>query len=264
VIGACAGRGVTGIWEAVVRDRDGKVKHRGAPHANVRTQGGSDWQAQFMQGAVTNNVAQRAATSVATTTLNDTGAAFPTVNNISNLTAASGGLIGQILAVGPNASGVGSTVYGVIISNTATAITVDRWVAAGSPFAAGTTPNGTAQYQVIPVPGPGWFLGISTTVNAGTATDSALGGELTGLGLARKNATTITHTLASATYTLAVTWTSSDGTSRTINSEGVFNGSGTAGVTNVLGGVLCFENAEPNPPTLVSGDQLTNTITVNY
>lgn len=255
-------KGCASIWQYVLRDANDEIKFVSPPHPNVRTQGGSDWQAGQMAGAVTNNVAQRAATSTTASSLTDTGAAFPTTNNISNLTASTGGLVGQIVAVGPNSAGTGSTVYGVIVSNTATVLTVDRWVAAGSPFAAGTTPNGTGQYQVLPVYGPAWFLALSSTVQSGTATDSALAGELTTSGFGRANATTITHTLASAAYSLAKTFTAS-GTA-TINSEAVLNASGTQGVTNSTGGVMVFENAEPNAPTLVSGDTLAQTVTVNY
>ena len=250
----------TSIWQGIVRDKDGLVKHVGAPHRNLRVNAGSDWQAQVMEGGPTNNVAQRAATSISTTTtLNDTGAAFPTSANITGVT---GGLVGRFIAVGPNSSGTGSTVYGVIVTNAATLVTVDRWVAAGSPFAAGTTPNGTAQYQVLPGNAPSWFMALSTTVQSGAAGDTVLAGELTSGGFARAPFTTLTHTLATTSYSLANTFTAS--ATQTINSEALFNASGAAGVTATTGGVMSFESAEPNAPTLVSGDTLAQTCLVNY
>ncbi len=261
-------RGVASIWEGTIRDRRGRLKGRTKPHPNLRTQGGADWQSGQMAGAVTNNVAQRTATGATASTLTDTGAAFPTTNNISNLTASTGGLVGQIVCVGATSAGAGSTVYGVIVSNTATVLTVDRWIAAGSPFAARRTParHAVAQYQVLPVYGPAWFMALSTTVQAGANTDSALSGECTSggnPGFQRANATTITHTLASAAYSLAKTFTCG-ATTTTVNSEAVLNASGTQGLTNATGGVMVFEAAEPSAPTLVNGDTLAQTVTVNY
>lgn len=63
------------------------------------------------------------------------------------------------------------------------------------------------------------------------------------------------HTAAATTYTLVNTFTASG--TRTINKEAVF---GAATLT--AGGVMPFESAEPNPPTLVSGDTLAQTVTI--
>lgn len=251
-------KGWTSIWAGTVRDKRGRVKHVSAPHANLRVNAGNDWQAALMDGS-SNKGESGTATSVAGTVLTNTGAAFPTTAVISGAT---GGYVGHIICAGPNSAGTGSVVYGVIVTNTATTITVDRWVAAGSPFAAGTAPNGTCTYQILPGQAPAWFLALSSTVQSGAAGDTVLAGELTTNGFARANYTTLTHTLASSAYSLANTFTAS-GTA-TINSEALFNGSGAAGITATTGGVMAFENAEPNPPTLVSGDTLAQTVTVNY
>lgn len=252
-------KGWTSLWSQTVRDRRGRIKRQTFPHANLRVNAGNDWQAALMEGS-SNKGEAGTATSISTvTTLNNSGAAFPTT---AIVTGATGGYVGHIICVGPNSAGAGSTVYGVIVTNTATAITVDRWVAAGTPFAAGTTPNGTCTYQVLPGMAPAWFMALSNTVQSGAAGDTVLAGELTTGGFARANYTTLTHTLASSSYSLANTFTAS--ATFTINSEALFTGSGAAGITATTGGVMAFENAEPNPPTLVSADTLAQTVTVNY
>lgn len=242
-------RGWTSIWEATVRDRDDNLKQLIPPHANLRTNIGADWQAAAMEGHA-NKGESGVATASSATSLTKSGATFPT-------TGSPAGYAGHMVAAGPNTSGTGSTVYAVVISNTTTVLTVDRWVDAGSPFAAGTTPNATASFQILPGMAPAWFLALSSTVQSGTATDTTLSGELTTNGFTRTNYTTLTHSTASSSYSLAVTFTAS-GTS-TINSEGVFNASSTT-----AGGILAFENAEPSAPTLVSGDTLAQTVTVNF
>lgn len=254
-------RGASSIWEAVIRDRFGALKTVLPPHPNLRVDSGDDWQASSMAGGDTANVfatAAGTATSTTSTTLTNTGAAFPTT---AVVTGATGGLAGQVVAASSDA---GSNVYGVIKSNTATVLTVDRWVSAADPFTTGTTPAGTAKYQVIQVMAPAWYLALSTTVQSGAAADTVLAGELTSDGFSRANRTSFTHTLASATYTIAKTFTATG--TRTINSEAVMVASGTNGgvATAANSGIMVFENAEPNPPTLVSGDTLAQTISVTY
>lgn len=253
-------RGCSSIWEGLVRDKRGRVKHRGRPHSNLRVNSGNDWQGLSMSGGQAASIfatATGSATATSSTTLTNSGASFPTS---AVTTGATGGLAGQIVCA---ASDAGSNVYGVIISNTATVLTVDRWVTAASPYAAATTPAATCKYQVIQAWAPAWYLGLSSTVQSGAAGDTVLAGELTTSGFSRIQATTITHTLAASSYSLAKTFTAS-GTA-TINSEAVFVATGAAGVgAAATSGVMVFENAEPNAPTLVSGDTLAQTVTVNY
>lgn len=254
-------RGCSSIWQATIRDRRGRIKHMGAPHPNLRVNSGNDWQGLMMSGGPAASIfatATGSATSMAATTLTNTGAAFPTT---AVTTGATGGLAGQIVCV---ASDAGSNVYGVILSNTATVLTVDRWVTAAAPYTTGTTPAATAKYQVIQAFAPAWYLGLSSTVQSGAAADTVLAGELTTSGFSRTQATTITHTLAASSYSLAKTFTAS-GTA-TINSEAVFLAQSTAGGVGAAAtsGVMVFENAEPNAPTLVSGDTLAQTVTVSY
>jgi hypothetical protein len=255
-------RAFTSLFSNRVRDRHGRLKHVSPWHRNVRTDSGDDWQAMIMEGgpdATGFTTANGAATSVTATSLT-TGTGFPTTARINGAT---GALAGRWVAVGPNSAGAGTTVMGIILSNTATVLTVERWVTAAAPFTTATTPNGTGTYQILPGACPAWYMGLSTTVQSGTATDTVLAGELTTGGMTRIQYTTLTHTLASASYSLANTFTAS--ATNTINSEAIFTAQGTAGVgAAATSGVMVFENAEPNAPTLVSGDTLAQTVSVSY
>jgi hypothetical protein len=178
--------------------------------------------------------------------LTNSGAAFPTSGQ---------GLAGQIVAVGPNSSGTGATVYGVIVSNTATVLTVDQWYnPASTTGAAGSTPNATGNYQILPGQNPAPWLAVTQNATAPSSADTTLTAELTTADWAR-SVGTYAHTAAATTYTLVHLWTST--TTVTINKEAVFGACNTTG-----GGVMPFESAEPSPPTLVSGDTLNQTVTV--
>jgi hypothetical protein len=207
-----------------------------------------DWLAKAMgQGpsmafaTITGNL-----TSVTATTATNSGAAFPTAGQ---------GLAGSIVVVSRNSAGTGTTVYGVIVSNTATALTVDQWYDATSASgAAGTTPNATGAYIILPGQNPAAWMAVTENATGPTTADTTLTGELTGADWARAVGT-YAHTAAASTYTLVHLWTST--TTRTINKEAQFGA-----VNTTAGGVMPFESAEPSPPTLVSGDTLQNTVTI--
>lgn len=188
------------------------------------------------------------ATSIGATTLTNTGASFTTAGQA---------LAGQIVVAGPNSSGTGSKVYGVIVSNTSTALTVDQWYdPASTSGAAGTTPNGTCSYVIVPGQNPASWLALTQDSGGPTTADTTLTSELAANGFTRAVGT-YAHTAAATTYTLTHLFTAS-GTD-TINKMAVFGACNTTG-----GGVMPFESAMPNPPTLVSGDTLnvTETVTV--
>jgi hypothetical protein len=111
-----------------------------------------------------------------------------------------------------------------------------------------TASTGTGSYAAA-----NW-IALTTDATAPAVGDTTLTSELTLSGLGRAQAV-YAHTAAATTYTLTKTFTSSDGTNRTINKVGVFNASSA--------GTLVFETAVPTPPTLVSGDSLTVTETVS-
>lgn len=236
--------GWSSLFRSVARDCKGRIKHRGKLRANTRTTGADwrscrNWQTAMMAGAAAtaNDAETGTATSTAATTLTNTGAAFPTANN---------GYNGHIVVAG--------NVYGVILSNTATVLTVDRWNNPGSPGgAAGATPAGTAVYVIMPGNAPAWWLALSTSAVAPTAADTTLASEITTGGLARAVWTTLTFTSGGSSYTMQNVFTAS--ATFTVNSEAVFNAQN--------GGAMPFASPEPSPPTLVSGDTLTQQVTVS-
>jgi hypothetical protein len=231
-----------------VRGVDGLVKYKNLRH-NLTTDTASgytnrrDWQSKAMGLADAVATYVGAATASSATTLTNSGAAFPTTGQ---------SLSGRLVAVGPNSSGTGSTVFGMIVSNTATVLTVDRWYNPGT-YAAGTTPNATGTYQVLPGQFPAPYIAVTENATAAAATDTTLTAELAADGFTRALGT-YSHTAAASTYSLQVVFNATG--TRTINKTSL-NGSA---VTST--GVMPFESAMPNPPTLVSGDQLTETYTI--
>lgn len=232
---------------------DGLLKERSELRHNLTTDTASgytnrrDWQSKAMGGGAWPGSAATlngAATATGATTLTNSGASFPTANQ---------GLAGAIVAVGPNSSGTGSTVFGVIVSNSGTVLTVDQWYVAGT-MAAGSTPNATATYQVLPGQFPACFLAVTSDSGSATSADTTLASEATTNGFARALAT-YAHTAAATTYTLQKVFTASG--TLTVNKEAVFGA-----VNTTAGGVMPFESAEPSPPTLISGDTLTQTVTI--
>ena len=240
-------------FSKTILDGEGRQKHCSGYRHNLTTDTASgytnrrDWQAKAMGGglgAFFGATAQGTATASSATTLTNSGAAFPTTNQ---------GLQGYIVAVGANAAGTGSTVFGVVVSNTATVLTVDQWYNPAT-GAAGTTPNATGQYQILPGQMPAMFLAVTSDATAPSAADTTLASEATTNGFTRKLAVWA-HTAAATTYTLQVTYTATG--SLTVNKEAVFGACNTTG-----GGVMPFESAEPTPPALISGDTLQQTVTI--
>lgn len=231
----------------------GKVR-RGVFRSNLTTDSASgytnrrDWQAKamgmgpsFAFASATGN-----ATATSATSLTNSGATFPTAGQ---------GLAGCIVAASRNSSGTGSTVYGVIVSNTSTVLTVDQWYDPTSTSgAAGTTPNSTGAYVILPGQNPAAWLALTSDATSPTASDTTLASEATTNGFARAVGT-YAHTAAATTYTLTKLFTAAG--SLTVNTEAVF------GACNpTAGGVMPFKSAEPTPPALISGDTLTQTVTI--
>jgi hypothetical protein len=237
-----------------VRDRNGKLKRRNKSwRHNLITSTASgytnvyDWMAKAMAGGPNNffgSTATGNATATSSTSLTNSGASFPTSGQA---------LAGSIVCAGPNSSGTGAVVWGVIVSNTGTVLTIDQWYNPAT-GAAGSTPNATASYQIIPGQAPAYYLAVSATSFSPATSDTTLNGELTSNGFTRALGT-YAHTAAATTYTLTHTWTATG--TETINNEAVFGA-----VNTTAGGVMPFESAEPSPPTLVSGDTLQNTCTI--
>lgn len=227
---------------------EGEYRHNLTTTTAVGYTNANDWLSKAMgQGcSFAFASAQGTLTGATATTATNSGATFPTAGQ---------GLAGSIIVVGANSAGAGSTVYGRIASNTGTAITVDQWYSGTSTSgAAGTTPSTTGQYIILPGQAPAEWMAVTADATTPTTADTTLTAELTGSGMARAVGT-YAHVAASNTYTLVHLWTAT--ATVTINKEAQFGAA-----TTTAGGVMPFESLEPSPPTLVSGDTLTNTVTI--
>lgn len=204
----------------------------------MKVNSGNDGQAQAMGGDLAG--ATGTATGVTATTLTDTGAAFGTYT-------------GHMVTMGG--------AYAVVVSNTGTVLTLDRWYTPGSPGGAAATTPTAGVYVILPGQAPYWYMALSTDGTAPAATDTTLASEINvaGAGLTRKLAT-YGHTLGVASYSLAATFTvngSDTGLPRTIQKAGIFNS--IVGAT----GRMQFETAvSPSAVMSAVGDQVTLTDTV--
>lgn len=183
-----------------------------------------------------------AATATAATSLTNTGAAWTT-----NQWA------GKFVIAG--------SVYAVIISNTATVLTLDRWLNPATPTgAAGATPSATATYVILGGAAPVDFMALTANSTAPAATDTTLAGEIAtaGGGLIRA-VCTYAHTLGTNTYTLSNTFTAngSDSLPVTIAKIGTFD------TLTPATGVLFHETLLSATATLsATGDSVSITQTV--
>lgn len=206
----------------------------------ARTNVGRDLQAIMMAGG-TNLGVTGTFTSTTATSGTDSGATFPTSTD---------SLAGRIV--------VSAGVYGVIISNTGTALTVDRWNNPATPGgSAGTTPGNVA-YVVLPAVMAFMFMGLSANASP-SSSDTALTSEITTAsgGLIRKICP-YAHTASASTWTQTPVFTAngSDSLPVTVASIGMFNT--VKGAT----GVPIFTTSMSATATLASsGDQLTVTET---
>lgn len=202
----------------------------------MRVNSGTDIQAHAMGG----DLAALGGTATATTATSLTSSGF---------TASA--YIGHIVVAG--------SVYGVIVSNTTTVLTVDRWYNPASPGgAAGTTPGATSAFTIVPGHAFAAFMALTADTGAAVATDVSLAAEIVTAGLIRKLAV-YAHTtgVASYTYTAAFTAVSAD-VPVTVAKMAIFN-------TLVLttGNKMLFETLLNATATLTTaGDQLTVTDTV--
>ncbi len=219
----------------------------------MKVSSGHDYQARAMGGDV--NGSTGAATSTTAASLTNTGAAFPTAGSGANQ-----GLAGHKVIAHSNGA------YGVILSNTATVLTIDMWHTPANPEAVAATPAGTTGYTIVPGQGPARWMALTDSATAPAATDTTLPGEIFGsstTGLSRQVAV-YGHTAGVASYTLTKTFTmiAADGASRTVTGIGTFAHAVTAAPTAGTSGSLVFRTAFGTAAGMVPGDQLTPTQTV--
>lgn len=229
----------------------------------TRVNNGADLQSRVMGGDVVGDNGTTTSSPTATT-FTDTGKSW-TTNQWT----------GHIVVMGNN-------VFGVILSNTGTVGTIDMWHSPNTPLsnvtggttageaAASTPASGT--YIILPGGAPAWYLGMSTSSAAPSASHTFLdngSGSISelwasGAGLNRSRAT-YAHSAAATSYTLSKTFqaVSADGASNQIQKIGIFSAQVTAAPSSTTSGPMLFESSVPNPPTLISGDSVALTETVN-
>jgi hypothetical protein len=205
---------------------------------------GRDLFARVMGG----DVAGLSGTATATSATSLTGTGTPFVLNA---------LIGHVVVAWTTG------VYGVVVSNTTSALTIDQWYTPNSPGgAAAATPSATTGFTVLPGGAPSWYMALTADVGAPAASDATLPGEITAggggnTGLVRKIAS-YAHTTGLAPYTLAVTFTASGATGLPVTLHKI-------GILPCLPAVgpLTFETVLSADATLsASGDAVTITETV--
>lgn len=215
----------------------------------LKVNAGNDIQAALLGGGQVDSTGQL--TGATATTATNTGASWTTNQWIGCRVIAS----------------VSATqmVWGLVVSNTATVLTVDRWYTAGTPGgAAGTTPSTTGTYFILGAGGPAaWFMGLTATATAPSGTDTSLTGEVTSqpAGLIRKICP-YAHTAGTNTYTLTPVYTIGGGDTSlpiTVAQIGVFNSM----VASDTATTMLFRTLLNATATLsAAGDQLTVTETV--
>lgn len=245
------------VWRDLAFDRRRRVVRQVRRQHNLQLRAGRDRlmiPSMFGDAGASLNGLVVAYTGTTATTL--TGASgLPTATSA----AANSGLQGHVVIV-PNAT-VANTVLAPILSNTATAITVDQWYAIPVTGAAGTTPANSAGTAYVLPGGSHWlpWIALSTDTTAAAATDAEPGGatftgEQTASGLARAyagqggaTAPVITPGTTTSTIALAHTWT--------------YTGSGAVTLAKVL-----LYNAASATGNLISFETLLNaqaTVTTN-
>lgn len=149
-------------------------------------------------------------------------------------------------------------VYGVVVSNTTTALTVDRWYNPATPTGvAGSTPASSTQCVIIPGNASCWWMGISTATTT-ALTDIVLTGEQSTNGLGRAPATfahTYSNSSANNSFTLTNTFTYTGTGALTLGAIGIFDAAST--------GIPLFTTPLSATATVTaSGDSVTCTDTI--
>lgn len=201
-----------------------------------------------------NGLSGYSATGTATvptaTTWTGTGTTFPTATSA----AGNSGLQGHVAFVA-NAiasSAFTNPVLGVIMSNTATVLTVDQWYLLPLTGAVGTTPAANSAALVLPAGTPAWWVALSTSSAAaatgdvtrsadGLWADGTSGGtatEQTASGLARayvgQGGATAPTIPATKQIALNHTWTYTGSSLVTIPKVVMFNSLAAAGTIPLL------------------------------
>lgn len=207
--------------------------------SNTKMTAGLDYQTRLINGDAAANVGEtNTSTGVTATTLTRSGATWTT-----NQWA------GHLVVTGA------SSTYGVILSNTATVLTIDKWYAPGTPGGAAATTPATGAYLITLASQPNQWIALSTDATAPSAGDTTLASEVNTAGVTRSFAT-YAHTGGASTATLSYTFTAT-GNAGNMQKAGCFNAAN--------GGVMYCEsllNAAAN--LAVSGDNAAVTWTFTH
>lgn len=146
-------------------------------------------------------------------------------------------------------------VFGIVMSNTATVLTLDRWSTPATPGGAAASTPSTGVYQILMGNSAYAFMALTANNTAPSATDTTLASEIvtSGGGLIRK-ITSVAHTTGVASYTLAATFTAngSDSLPVIIAKLGIFNT-----VVGAAGRMLFETLISPTATLSASGDAVT-------
>lgn len=203
------------------------------------------------------------ATGSSATSLTNSGASFPAS---SGGPPENGGYVGHIVLADASPQ-----VYGIIIANSGTVLTIDYWHSPATPGAQASTPGTTAKYTVLPGGAGAFWMGFSVSSDTADVADTFLdnGGSISEIfgtfntGLSRQPVT-YAHTLGASTYTLSKEYTAigADGASNTITKIGIFANGVLTTPSASNSGVLLFTTDLTNTATLISGDKITPTDTI--
>jgi hypothetical protein len=231
---------------AFITHPDGDVTDLGIS-TNLLTNIGRDWWAQSW-GFIP--AAQNApATATTATSLTGTGTTW----TASNLATPQLGMAG-LRVFAPVTGLTTPPVYGNIVSNTTSVLTLDQWWTAAD--AVGTTPAATNSFIVAPGGiAAARFVGLTTNAGAAAAADTALTGEITTGGCGRALGT-YAHTYGAATLTLTKAFAVTAGFTA-IHKAGLFCCLTSAGADPLL-----YETVLSADATVASADTLTLTWTI--
>ena len=245
---------IKGEWRDAAFGEQRRVYREIRRTHNLRLNVGRDqFQRIVTLGDIGSSLNGLSATGTATlptaTTWTGTGT-YPTATSSAGNTGLQGH--GLLVANAIALSAYTNPVFGVILSNTATVITVDQWYAIPITGAAGTTPAAGSAAIVLPQSLPTWWVALSTSTTSPAATDvtrsadglwadgTAAGAatEQTTNGLARAYAgsggATAPTFPAAAQEDLNHTWTYTGATSVTIGKVVLFNSAAGAGTIPFL------------------------------
>lgn len=234
-------------FHAWVQHQDGTITDCGVSQ-NLLTNIGRDVWAQNWGVIAGGTTTASPATATSATSVTVTG----TPLTASNLATPILGVAGLRIWM-PVTGLTTAPVYGNIVSNTTSVITIDKWWTVSD--ATGTTPASTSAFHIAPGGQSAIrFVGLTTNASAASASNTTLTGELTASGMGRQLGT-YAHTLGASTVTLTNTFNAT-GTVSSIHRAGAFTALSAAGADPMV-----YETVLNADASVINGDTLTTTWT---